>query len=291
MSRPRNQRVARVCVADRPPPALDRRAQGSRTRPRARRTRYARPKPPTGLRAASRATRAGGRHQARRRSSRRARRRCNTSGAFLHRPAVGMRPVARIRERCAEREQVQSGHRQRCGGRVWLAPSTAPKRGQAPAFPRVLKLLELRLPHVQQVAGLELPVPASTGVDLRTQRIAQRQSAAPLNIGRDTGSNLRRAHWRRILEAIHRGIFCDQRRGTVPRAAERSLPLQLAARIRARQSRAGSRFLGEATKREGRLRSPEASSCLQRNCPARGKRSICRTYIMLQAARIIRRCR
>ena len=138
-----------------------------------------------------------------------------------------MQPVARVRERGAEREQVQSAHRQRRGSRAWLTPSKALKRGQAARFPRVRKRLELLLQHVQVLAGLELDLPAFTGGDLRTQRTAQCQSAAPLNIGRDTGSKLRVAHWSRILEAIHRGIFCDQRRGVVPRAAEGSIPLQL----------------------------------------------------------------
>ena len=135
-------RRARVRVADWPPHALDRRAQGSRTRLRARQTRYACPKLSTGGRTALGAERAGGRCLVSQRSAGRARRRCSIAVAFLCRPAVGMQPVARVRERGAEREQVQSGHRQRRGSRARLAPSMALKRGHAPAFPRVRQQLE-----------------------------------------------------------------------------------------------------------------------------------------------------
>lgn len=172
MSRPGNQRVARACVADQPPPVLERRAQGSRTRLRARWARFARPKPPTGLKAVSTPYALRGPRLPHQRSSCRARRGCNSAGAFLYRPAVGMQPVARVRERCAEREPVQSGLWQRRGSRARLAPSNAPKRGQVPASAHAFIWFQGLLQHGQLVASLELEILLNTGVDLRTQQTA-----------------------------------------------------------------------------------------------------------------------
>ena len=138
VSRPGNQRVVWVHVANRPPPVLGRPAPGSCIRLRTRQAQSARPKPPVGLRAALGAKRAGGPRLPHQRSSSRARRRCNSAGAFLYIPAVGMQSVARVREGCAEPEPVQSGLWQRRGSRARLAPPKAPERDQAPSCPAIL---------------------------------------------------------------------------------------------------------------------------------------------------------
>ena len=67
----------------------------------------------------------------------------------------------------------------------------------------------------------------SAGVDLCTQRSPERQSTALLDIGRGAGSTLRDAHWRRFIEAFHRGTFALQRHGIEPRPPEGSEPRTL----------------------------------------------------------------
>ena len=223
-------------IAKAPETESDRPAIRSHNGPRTLRTHSVRPEPLTGAKPALGGTRAGERHLPRQRSSCRARSRPDSADAFLCIPAVGMQTIAAVSEACAEQEGWLSGltlPHSSCGQHP---PSHAPQSVWSRRFPHAQKRFHARFSAVHMATASDSTDHARSGSRFCTLRETTRPSIAVFNIGGESGSALRDAHWEELLQAFHRETFLFQPRGIEPRQDDGGSQRQLTRGIATQRS-------------------------------------------------------